>query len=94
MKSEKSPRPIQANALLSALTGTNLDLHLLEKPGPYIVMTFAQYPIVTCPGCNEPMTPDKPKPLPSAPDLSDVTYTCEKCGATTERTIKIENEQI
>ena len=48
-----------------------------------------RYPTVTCPGCNRPMTPSPPLPV-SDTELCDVTYTCEACGATTTRTIKIE----
>jgi RNase P subunit RPR2 len=49
-----------------------------------------RYPTVTCPGCKRPMMPSPPLPVSDDTDLSDVTYTCKNCGATTTRTIKIE----
>jgi RNase P subunit RPR2 len=49
-----------------------------------------RYPTVTCPGCKRPMTPSPPLPVSVDTDLCDVTYTCEDCGATTTRSIKIE----
>jgi RNase P subunit RPR2 len=49
-----------------------------------------RYPTVTCPGCNRPMTPSPPLPVSLDTELCDVTYTCEACGATTTRIIKIE----
>ena len=49
-----------------------------------------RYPTVTCPGCKRPMTPSPPLPVSVDTDLYDVTYTCEDCGTTTTRSIKIE----
>jgi RNase P subunit RPR2 len=44
-------------------------------------------PVVTCPGCNKPMTPGKPEPISSS-NLADIVYRCENCGTTTTRTVK------
>ncbi len=50
-------------------------------------------PIVMCPGCNTPMIPsDDLKPLQSSGSLQEVTYTCQSCGATTVRAIKVDEE--
>ena len=54
------------------------------------MQTLLRYPTVTCPGCKRPMTPSPPLPVSEDTELCDVTYTCEGCGATTTRTIKIE----
>jgi transcription elongation factor Elf1 len=47
-------------------------------------------PVVTCPGCNKPMQPGKPKAVTRsvARELADITYVCANCGTRTERTIK------
>ncbi len=50
-------------------------------------------PIVMCPGCNTPMIPsDDVKPLQSSGSLQEVTYTCQSCGVTTVRAIKVDEE--
>jgi RNase P subunit RPR2 len=49
-----------------------------------------RYPTVTCPGCKRPMTPSPPLAVSDDTELCDLVYTCEACGATTTRTIKIE----
>jgi hypothetical protein len=54
------------------------------------MQTLLRYPTVTCPGCKRPMMPSRPLPVSEDTELCDVTYTCEDCGATTTRTIKIE----
>jgi len=47
-----------------------------------------KYPVVICPGCKQAMKPSKPRPLLLVSGLIEITYTCEKCGTTTKRTIK------
>jgi hypothetical protein len=54
------------------------------------IQIVLRYPTVTRTGCKRPMTPSPPLPGSVDTDLCDVTYTCEGCGATTTRTIKIE----
>ncbi len=49
-----------------------------------------RFPTVTCPGCNRPMMPSQRLPVSIDTELCDVTYTCEGCGATTARIVKIE----
>ena len=56
----------------------------------YPMQAMLRYPTVTCPGCKRPMMPSRPLPVSEDTELCDVTYTCEDCGATTTRTIKIE----
>jgi RNase P subunit RPR2 len=56
----------------------------------YPMQITLRYPTVTCPGCKRPMMPSPPLPVSEDTDLCDVTYTCEDCGATTTRIIKIE----
>jgi RNase P subunit RPR2 len=52
-----------------------------------------QLPTVVCPGCNMPMTPsDDLTPLPSTNGLQEVSYACQSCGATTVRTMKVDEE--
>jgi hypothetical protein len=58
--------------------------------GNHPMQTLLRYPTVTCPGCKRPMMPSRPLPVSEDTELCDVTYTCEDCGATTTRTIKIE----
>src|SRR3974377_657449 len=57
---------------------------------PMQIQIGLRYPTVTCPGCKRPMTPSPPLPVSVDTDLCDVTYTCEDCGATTTRPLKIE----
>lgn len=45
-------------------------------------------PIVTCPGCNQPMRPGKPESISTAAGLADIVYQCGKCGTATTRTVK------
>jgi RNase P subunit RPR2 len=56
----------------------------------YPMQAKLRYPTVTCPGCKRPIMPSRPLPVSEDTELCDVTYTCEDCGATTTRTIKIE----
>ena len=44
------------------------------------------FPVVVCPGCEEPMQPKDA--LPGTRELDYVTYVCPKCGAETKRTMK------
>jgi hypothetical protein len=53
----------------------------------YRMQTMLRYPT---PGCKRPMMPSRPLPVSEDTELCDVTYTCEDCGATTTRIIKIE----
>jgi hypothetical protein len=46
-----------------------------------------QAPVVLCPGCKKPMRRGTAQPLLGR-RLVDVTYSCEKCGTTTKRTIQ------
>jgi RNase P subunit RPR2 len=54
------------------------------------MQTLLRYPTVTCPGCKRPMMPSRPLPVSEDTELYDVTDTCEDCGATTTRTIKLD----
>jgi hypothetical protein len=44
-------------------------------------------PVVTCPGCQIPMTPLTKKPV-LLTEFIEVTYHCDKCDTETRRTIK------
>lgn len=48
-----------------------------------------KYPRVVCPGCKKPMRPSNPRPSRNK-ELVDVSYRCEKCGADTIGTMKLE----
>jgi len=52
-----------------------------------------KYPVVMCPGCKQAMRPSRPRPLPLLSGLIEITYTCEKYGTTTKRTIKNNDEK-
>jgi len=41
------------------------------------------FPVVTCPGCQKPMTPIVTEAGPH--HLHTTTYRCERCGAETDR---------
>jgi hypothetical protein len=44
-------------------------------------------PVVLCPVCRKPMTPSEPTPLTNR--LYEIFYSCDACGATTVRAVKV-----
>jgi hypothetical protein len=47
-------------------------------------------PVVTCPGCNLPMTPGAREAAPTG--VNKTTYRCPSCGTQTERIFKIDED--
>jgi C4-type Zn-finger protein len=50
--------------------------------------TDTKFPVVMCPGCDQPMKAMERKPVAFSNGLVDVTYVCEKCSTQTVRTFK------
>jgi hypothetical protein len=73
-----------------ALNNSIVQTRTIMARGNLMQTITLRYPTVTCPGCKRPMTPSPPLPVSEDTELCDVSYTCEDCGATTTRTIKIE----
>ena len=51
-------------------------------------MKNQKFPIVTCPGCNEPMEVKTLAPMKSGDRMDEVTYRCARCGTETARAYK------
>lgn len=68
-----------------ALAAPNSALYGPQFTNPRIPMPQST-PVVVCPGCKREMNPSEP--APAANGLSEITYTCPKCGTSTRRVIK------
>ena len=56
--------------------------------------TNTKFPIVMCPGCDQPMKAMERKPVAFSNGLVDVTYVCATCLTHTIRTIKSDDKGL